>query len=213
MVTQDNDFYDIVFGHRRFDAFTRLGWDVIPALIVTGEEAEIRRKTFAENFFRDNLTSVELAIAIAEEIKSERSTVEQLATCFKHKPDWIRRQISICCWPVDCLDAVHTGKLSVSAAENLSCITDDSYRESVVRQACDNGATARTTAAWLQAWRSMLPVDEAVLCPPSGSPDLPVPLVPQAPCLACHDVFRTDELSHVPLCSRCIKIIADSGRG
>ena len=210
-LTHSEDGYDVVFGHRRLEACKRLGWREIPAIIASGDEAHVRRQTFSENFFRDDLSSVELAIAIADELQSKRFTVEELATCFKHKPDWIRRQVSICSWPPDCLDAVHTGKLSVSAAENLACITDDVYRQSLVHQACDNGATARTTSAWLQSYRTMQPLETTSQIEPVPGQVLPPPLVPQAPCLACHNVFRSDELSHVPICARCIKVISDAG--
>jgi hypothetical protein len=38
------------------------------------------------------------------------------------------------------------------------------------------------------------------------------PMVPQAPCIVCSNVFRTDELSHVPVCAGCIRAIRDISR-
>lgn len=207
-VTENKDGYDVVFGHRRLEACKRLGWSQIPAIIEQGDEAHIRSMTFSENFFRSDLTPVELAVAIADEYKEGRMSVERLAQCFKRSTDWVRRQIAICGWPEDVIAGIHTGRLSVAAAENLVCITEDFYRKSLVSQAVENGATARTTSAWLQAWRSMIPLEAAIETEPVEGQDHPAPLVPQAPCLACHEVFRTDELSHVPLCAQCIKIIS-----
>jgi len=209
----DGDGYTVVFGHRRLEACKRSGWTHIPAFIAQGDEAKLHGLTFSENFFRDDLTAVELAAAIAEEYQSGRMTIERLAQGFRRSTDWVQKQIAICGWPQDVLEGMHTGNLSVAAAANLACITEDFYRKSLVGQAVDNGATARTTSAWLQAWRSMLPLAEATKVEPEpGSPSIQ-PMVPQAPCLACHDVFRCDQLSHVPLCAACIKLISTAGQG
>jgi hypothetical protein len=55
----------------------------------------------------------------------------------------------------------------------------------------------------------MLPPAEAVKQEPEDPEAPETPMVPQAPCLVCRDVFRCDELSHVPLCSNCIKVISN----
>lgn len=211
-VKEDGEKYIIVFGHRRFEALKRLGWQKVPCLITEGDEVSSRRETFVENFFREDLTPVELAVAIADEFKSKRMTVEQLAFGFKKTQDWVRRQIAICGWPEDVLQEVHVGRLSLAAAANLALIEEEAYREMLVRQAAENGATARTTSAWLQGWRSMLPPREAMQQEPEDQEAPQLPMVPQAPCLCCHDVFRVDELSHVPLCSHCIKHLSTVGQ-
>lgn len=210
-VTESGDGYLLVAGHRRMEACKRIGLEVVPCMVVVGDEATKREITFAENFFRKDLTPIEQAAAIANEVREKRMTVEQLAAGFRKTTDWIRRQIAICGWPEDVLDAIHTGNLSIAAASNLAVITEDFYRKTLVRQAVENGVTARTTSAWLQAWRSMLPPQEAIEQEPVD-PDAPqVPMVPQAPCLVCLHTFRVDELSHVPLCSNCILQIERAG--
>lgn len=210
-VKKADDGYVVVCGHRRLEACKRLGWETVPVIVVQGDEASMRSKTFAENFFSEDLTALELAVGIAEEYKSGRMTIERMAAGFKRSPDWVRRQIAVCGWPEDVHEAIHCGKLSIAAASNLALVTEDFYRKSLVSQACENGATARTTSAWLQAWRSMLPLEEAVEQEPVPAGEVPVPMVPQAPCLACHEVYRTDELSHVPICRHCIKVISEAG--
>lgn len=211
-VKRDGEGYVVVFGHTRLEALKTLGWEKVPVIVATGDEASMRSKTFAENFFRKDLTPLELAVGIADEYKSERMTIERMAHVFKKSPDWVRRQIAICSWPSDIHEAIHHGKLSISAAANLALIEEENYRQMLVRQAVENGATARTTAAWLQAWRAMLPPEEAIEQPPVDSETIQQPMVPQAPCLACHEVYRTDELSHVPMCRHCIKVISEAGQ-
>lgn len=210
-VKKIDDGYMLIYGHRRLEACKRNGMEVVPCKIALGDESKMSEITFAENFFSKHLTPIELAVAIATEVKEGRMTVDQLAAGFTRTTEWVRRQLAIVGWPEDVLAGIHTGKLSVAAASNLACITEESYRKLLVRQAVENGATARTTSAWLQAWRSMLPPAEAIQKEPVDGEEQPMPLVPQGPCLVCHDVFRVDELSHVPLCSQCIKILSTVG--
>jgi len=119
--------------------------------------------------------------------------------------------IAIAGWQADVLEAIHECKLSVSAASNLAVVTDDSYRIFLVRNAVEQGATARTTASWLQAWRAMQPQEEAITSEPAPAGPVSVPMVPQAPCLCCAQMFKVNEMSHVPVCGACIQIIRQVG--
>lgn len=207
----DGDRYVLIAGHRRLRAAELCGLDKVPVLLrETGVEdgAEV---AFAENFFRADLSAVEQACAIKDVIDTGALTIDQVAVGFHRTPDWVRRQLSILDWPDDVLDALHSGRISVSAASNIALITEDTYRSFLVKNAVENGATARTTAAWLQAFRAMAPVDAALNAEPvaQGSPSTPA--VPQAPCICCGNVFRTDELSHVPVCVGCIRVIRGVG--
>ena len=71
--------------------------------------------------------------------------------------------------------AIHAGWLSVSAGSNIALVEDDSHRRlllSLVKE--DGDTTARTTAGWLQAWRSSVPPQEAIqvgsICGPADTP-------------------------------------------
>lgn len=209
VVRENGDRFMLIAGNRRFAALQHLERDRVGCHVVKADDIEASGITFAENFFRQNLSPVELSVAIAKAYQSGSRTIEELAKGFKRSADWVRRQVAVTQWPDDVLEILHAEKISVSAGANLALVTDDEYRTFLVKQAAENGATARTTAAWLQAWRSMLPPSEAL-----SSPDVPagpavVPLVPQAPCLACGDVKRTDELSYVPLCVQCVQVLRE----
>lgn len=212
-VKKKDEGFVLVFGHRRLEACKRLGWKIIPAIIKHGDEAKMRGITFAENFFSEDLSTVELAVAIADEHKNERMSIDRMAAGFNKSPDWVRRQISICSWPENILEAMHQGKISTAAASNLALITDDQYRKMLLEQAVDNGATARTTAAWLQAWRSCLPLEKALEQPPVEAGSNVMPLLPQAPCAICMVPHRTDALSYVPVCVECMATVRSAGQG
>ena len=211
-VRRDGDRVLLVYGHRRLQACRRIGMERVPCFIVAADEAIAAESTFAENFFRSNLSPIEQSAAITREFESGRMTVDQLAAGFRRSKDWVARQMAVCHWPEEVLEAIHSGKLSVAAAANLALIEEPEYRMYLINYACDNGATARTTAAWLASWRAMLPPSEAAGAEPLPAGQSLSPLCPQGPCLKCGEVFRVDEMSHVPLCVDCIRII-NQGRG
>jgi len=211
VVSKRGDAFVLVAGHRRIAAARSLGLVTVPAVVREIGAPVAKEVSFAENLFRKDLSPIELAAAIKDCLDQGTVTIDELAAGLHRSVHWVQAQVSLLNWPDDVLEVIHNGKLSVSAAHNLAIITDDVYREFLVRQAVENGATARATAAWLQAWRSMAPPEEAIGREPVKEGKHQTPMVPQAPCIVCANVFRTDELSHVPVCVHCIRTIRDIG--
>jgi ParB family chromosome partitioning protein len=204
VVQQKDDSYVVIFGHRRLAAALLAGRTEIPCIIKTESTATVKEMAFAENFFRADLSAVEQAASIKDVLDSGTMDVTQLAAGFHRSEHWIKAQVDLLCWPDDVLFAVHTGWLSVAAASNISLITDDTYRAFLLRNAEDGGCTARVSASWLQAWRSMAPPEEALQADPVPDERSHVPSVPQSPCICCNEVNRTDGMSMVLMCSACI---------
>lgn len=207
LVTGGPDSFDLIAGHRRYRAAVLEDFKTIPAIIENTIRTKNYEISFAENLFREDLTAVEIGAAVKDILDQGIMDVVDLAKTVNHSPEWVRRHIAILDWPADVQEAVHAKQMSVSAASNLAEVTDHGYRAFLLRNAVDSGATARVTAAWLQAWRAMQPAAQAIEAEPiQGAPRVQ-PMVPQAPCLVCSQVFRTDELSHVPICAACIRSI------
>ena len=212
MVSVSGDSYLLVAGHRRLQAAKKCGLTVVPCIVAESEGCVATEVSFAENLFRKDLSPLELACAIKDVLDKNVMPAEELAAGLHRSTEWIRRMVAMLDWPEDVLQAIHAGWLSIAAAHNVALITEDTYRAFLLRNAEESGATARTTAAWLQAWRSMAPADQAITAPPLGKDAQATPMVPQAPCICCSEVFRTDELSHVPVCAGCIRVIRNVGR-
>ncbi len=210
VVAAEADAFLLIAGHRRLAAAKRLGLSEVPCLVREAKGADGVEISFAENLFRLDLSPVELAAGIKDVLTKNTMDVQALANAMHRSVHWVNAQVSLLSWPVDVLDAIQAGWLSVSAASNLALITDDTYREFLLKNAADSGATARTTAAWLQAFRSMQPAQEAITAEPVAGDAASVPMVPQAPCLGCGQVYRSDALSHVPMCSPCIQAIREA---
>lgn len=204
IVGRKNDSYILVAGHRRVAAALEAGLGEIPAIIRESTEAEAVEVSFAENFFRRDLTPVEMAAAIRECIDESTMTVEQLAKGLHRSEQWVIAQANMTTWPGDVLQAIHSKAISVSAAKNLAEISDPQYRAFLLKNAVENGVTARITAAWLQAWQLSRPPEEALTQKPVNGVVPAAAVVPQAPCLFCTQVFRTDALNYMGVCGQCL---------
>lgn len=207
------DSFILVCGHRRLRASKKAGLEKVPCIILDSEKGKAAETSFAENFYRRNLSPVELSGALKDCLAQDVMDIAELAAGFHRTEHWVRRMIAICEWPSDILEAIHNDRISVSAAANIVCVTDDKYRSFLVANAVDQGATARTTSAWLQAWRSMQPAEEAVKTEPVPGQTIQIPAVPQAPCFCCTQGFPVNEMSHVPMCGPCIQIMQSASKG
>ncbi len=213
LVRPDGDRYVIIAGHRRFAAAGNSGLAEVPCCIRKDKEADSAEVSLAENLFRTDLTPVERASALKDVLDKEIMTVTELARAVHRSEHWLAQQIAILSWPVDVIGLVHRGKISVSAASNLALITADDYRGFLLHNAEENGVTARVTAAWLQAWRAASPVEEAVEAEPVPAGRATTPAIPQAPCLVCGQVLRTDGLAMVLVCPSCINAVRGATAG
>ncbi|MBA7533040.1 Nucleoid occlusion protein [subsurface metagenome] len=211
LVSVDGDNFILVAGHRRLQAAKKCGFTAVPCIVADAKKSVDTEVSFAENLFRKDLSPLELACAIKDVMDKKVMPAEDLAAGLGRSIEWLRRMVAMLDWPADVLDAIHGGWLSIAAAHNVALIEEETYRKFLLRNAQDSGATARVTAAWLQAWRSMAPADQAIAAPPVSGESRPTPMVPQAPCICCSEVFRSDELSHVPVCAGCIRAIREVG--
>lgn len=211
VVCRRGDSFVLIAGHRRVAAARSAGLQDIPAVVREAEGSTAKEISFAENMFRVDLSPIELAAGIKDCLDQGIMTVDELADGLHRSNHWVQAQAALLNWPDDVLEVVHNGKISVSAASNLAAVDEDVYRGFLLRQACENGATARATAAWLQAYRSMAPASEAITSEPVPAGERATPMVPQAPCIVCSNVYRTDELSHVPVCVHCVRTIRNLG--
>lgn len=211
VVVRDGDSLCLIAGHRRLVAARLAGLDHVPCFVRTSKPTVDAEISFAENFFRKDLSPVELACALKDCLARGTMTVPELASGFHRSEHWVNSMVAIADWPGDVLGAIHEKGISVSAASNLALVTDEEYRFFLLRNAVESGATARTTAAWLQAWRTMQPPEAAVMAEPVAVGAPQEPMIPQAPCLCCSQQFPVNQMSHVPVCGACIQILRQVG--
>ncbi|MBA7485128.1 Nucleoid occlusion protein [subsurface metagenome] len=204
IVVPKDDRFLLVAGHRRIAAAAAAALAEVPAIVRDGNAAENAEVSFAENFFRRDLSPVEMAAAIRECIDEGIMSIEELAKGLNRSQQWVKAQASMTTWPPELLQAIHLKQISVSAASFLATVTDPQYRVFLLNNAIENGATARATAAWVNSWRLNRPPEEALAQVPVDGVVPAVAVIPQAPCLFCEKVYRTDGLNYRPVCPQCL---------
>jgi len=211
IVCETDSGYMLIEGHRRIAACKRLGLKEVKCSVTESGQDREAEIAFAGNFFRKDLSPIELAAALKDCLVNEVMTVKEMAAGFHRSEHWVNSMIAITSWPADVQEAIHEKTLSISAAHNLAIVTNAAYRAFLVRNAVEQGATARTTASWLQAWRAMQPQEEAITAEPGPGTPHSAPAIPQAPCLCCSQIFPVNKMSHVPMCGDCIQDIRQVG--
>jgi len=212
LVKPVDDRFCVIAGHRRFAAAKKAGIVVLPCYIFVDEENNGWSAAFAENMYRKNLSPIEEAGAINDCLLSGEFLMDQLADALGRSVQWVKDRIDLVSWPDDVTRAVHLGKLSVSAARNLSKITDFTHRALLVDYAIENGATARTTAAWFQAWSVGAMVDNPGDIQVEAGRDTLPPIVPYTPCVICGRQGKMTELTYVPICPECSELVLGMAR-
>lgn len=71
--------YEIIAGERRFRAATKLGWEVVPAIVKNMSDTETASVALIENLQREELTAIEEAVAYQKLIELHNLTQEALA--------------------------------------------------------------------------------------------------------------------------------------
>lgn len=79
VVRMRNNRYEIIAGERRWRAVTKLGHETIPAIIREFNDSQTASIALIENLQRENLTSIEEAVAYQRLIELHQLTQESLA--------------------------------------------------------------------------------------------------------------------------------------
>lgn len=212
IVQHDGEGYNVVAGHRRLAAAKHQKIEKVPCKVIDNLGTGAWDVSFAENLVRLDLSPIETAAAVLDCLESNAYDVETLARVMNRSMAWITQQIEICEWPIEVAQAVHNGKLSVAAASNLVRIGDKDQRKMLTAYAVENGATARITAAWLQAYRAGITTEEpGDIEPAPGCPSQPQ-MQPYIPCVICDKKLMMKDMRYLPTCDQCQQMVISTIR-
>lgn len=212
IVTQDAGKYKVVAGHRRYEAGRRLGLNGIECKVLEVGEEINWQITMDENLCRHDLSPIEEAAMIQACMEEQKCGVEEVAKRMGRRVNWCLDRLDLLRWPPEVQQEVHAGRLSVAAAKPLSKIDDEIRRKELVDYASKHGATAATTAAWLQAHRAGMPVDRSYVehqvepdtCPPETQYSIG--------CVICQQPRLIQSTRHLPICNACQPLILELSR-
>jgi ParB family transcriptional regulator, chromosome partitioning protein len=140
--------FELIAGHRRFEAARRLGWSHIPAIERHEQPTDAYILTLVENLQRADLSPREEAAALEVLIRERGWGTREVAGAIKRSPAYVSKRLRVFEDPM-LAPAVLANKLSVSAAEELLAV-DAARRYDLLARAVEHGwdrAQVRRAAA------------------------------------------------------------------
>ena len=152
LLRPDGERYEIVAGHCRFLAHRQLGLSSVRAIVrsMSDQQAALARAT--ENLGRFDLTPIEEATTYVQLIEGHGMTVDQVAKQVGKSTTLIKRRMDLLRMPAQLQKAVHSKAISVSVAEELWAIRDETQLDYYLSFALDGGCTQAVARSWAKDW-------------------------------------------------------------
>jgi len=120
--------YELIAGHRRLEALRRLGWQTVPAVVRAADGDQAYVLTLVENLQRADLRPTEEAAALETLVRERGWTTRQVAAAINRSQAYVSKRLRVFEDPL-LAPAVLANQLSVSAAEELLTLSDNSRYE------------------------------------------------------------------------------------
>jgi len=211
MVAIDGDRFEVVFGHRRYLACKKLDLSQIKAIVRTMTQAEIGIARATENISRADLTPIEEAATYKNLIDEYSLTLEQVAKKMGKSPATIKRRMDLLRMPPALQKATHKKQISMTVAEELWAIRDQTSLEYYLAFAIENGCTREVARSWCKDWKDSLRRTQTTNVEGGGVG--PSPLEPRPtylPCDICSNPVELGKDVVLRICPNCNGLIKKS---
>ena len=121
---EDDGTYRIIAGERRYRASLRAGLETIPAYIKAATDNELMEMALVENIQREDLNSIEIALAYQNLIETLALTQEQLSERVGKKRATITNYLRLLKLPAEVQMGVKDKKIDMGHARALVAIDD-----------------------------------------------------------------------------------------
>ncbi|WP_256759633.1 ParB/RepB/Spo0J family partition protein [Cohnella sp. WQ 127256] len=127
--------YEIIAGERRFRASQLLGNATIPAVVRAYNDQQVMEIALIENVQREDLNSIEVAVAYQAIMNQFKLTQEELSLKVGKSRSHIANFLRLLSLSDEIKDYVSRGTLSMGHARALAGIKDDSIKRQLAKQA------------------------------------------------------------------------------
>lgn len=208
LVCANEERYEVVFGHRRLLACRFLALSEIRCILRVMSQSEIGIARATENIARDDLTPVEEAATYQNLIDGYGMKIEEVAKKMGKTPGTIKRRMDILRMPAILQKAVHGKKISMTVAEELWAIRDETSLDYYLGFAIENGCTREVARMWTQDWKDSVRRSESPDAQGGGDPLSPLePRPTYVPCDLCHEAVQLGKDRVLRACPDCFSKI------
>lgn len=147
----DDDTYQIIAGERRYRASLIAGLETIPAYIKTADDDEVMEMALVENIQREDLNSIEIALAYQNLIDSLSLTQEQLSERVGKKRATIANYLRLLKLPAEVQMGIKNRKIDMGHARALVTITDPVEQIAIYNKTLKDGLSVRKVESLVKA--------------------------------------------------------------
>lgn len=198
-----NEGYEIVAGHRRFQAAYRLRWNTIDARILNEKDSDPMLVKIHENIHRKNITPLEEAQIVGYLHYEKGAEIRDVISMLGKSASWVSDRLDMLAWPDDIKALLHMEGVKLGVVRELMQIPDETVRKTLIDNAVRGGITIATARQWRADYMNVVvpPTDEAALLASVGI--LPEPISCDIECFLCSQKSPVGH-THAPnLCGRC----------
>ncbi|NDW18438.1 ParB/RepB/Spo0J family partition protein [Dysgonomonas sp. 216] len=148
------DHYQIIAGERRYRASKMAGLESIPAYIKTAEDESVMEMALIENIQREDLNSIEIALAYQNLLDTLKLTQEKLSERVGKKRTTIANYLRLLKLPAEIQMAIRDKKIDMAHARTLVTITDPAVQLEVYELILEEGLSVRKVEEYVRAINS-----------------------------------------------------------
>lgn len=156
-----DDTYQIIAGERRYRASMMAGLNSIPAYIKTVDDDEVMEMALIENIQREDLNSIEIALAYQNLINSLSLTQEQLSERVGKKRATITNYLRLLKLPAEVQMGVKDKKIDMGHARALITMNDPVAQLSLYNLILDDGLSVRKVETIVREFSDGKDINEA----------------------------------------------------
>lgn len=147
----DDDSYQIIAGERRYRASLLAGQETIPAYVKTADDENVMEMALIENIQREDLNSIEVALAYQNLIETYNLTQEQLSDRIGKKRTTISNYLRLLKLPAEIQMAIRDKKIDMAHARTLVTIEDPHVQLEVYEHILSDDLSVRKVEEYVRA--------------------------------------------------------------
>lgn len=135
--------YTLVAGERRVRASKLAGKNTVPSIVRDYNAIYLTELAILENLQREDLSPIEEAVAYEKAIKNLQLTQAELAKKIGKSRSHITNMIGLLSLPIQIIEEVNNGKISMGHARVLSKLDDANFLEQLAMKIVNDGISVR----------------------------------------------------------------------
>jgi ParB family chromosome partitioning protein len=145
------DTYQIIAGERRYRASLLAGLKTIPAYVRTANDEGVMEMALIENIQREDLNSIEVALAYQNLIESYKLTQEQLSERVGKKRTTVANYLRLLKLPAEVQMGIRDKKVDMAHARTLLTLEDTTAQLELYELILEEGLSVRKVEEYVRA--------------------------------------------------------------